>query len=110
MENNRYPSDISKEQFENIRPLLETFRKKTKPRIVNLYDIFCAILYVLKSGCQWRMIPKDFPKWKTVYYYFQIWNEPLQNGGKSILQNALDKIVEMERERNNRKKKRVFAL
>ncbi len=52
-----YPSDISREQFEQIRPLLESARKKTAPRKVDLYDVFCAVLYLLRSGCQWRMLP-----------------------------------------------------
>ncbi|MGQ5525588.1 transposase, partial [Chitinimonas sp. PSY-7] len=54
-----YPSDISREQFEAIRPLLENARKKTSPRRVDLYDVFCAVLYLLKSGCQWRMLPSE---------------------------------------------------
>jgi transposase len=58
-----YPSDITPEQFEIIRPHLESFKKTTKPRELDLYDIFCAILYVLKSSCQWRMLPSDYPKW-----------------------------------------------
>jgi transposase len=58
----QYPSDITREQFAGIRPLLETARKKTKPRHVDLYDVFCGVLDVLRSGCQWRMLPADFPK------------------------------------------------
>ena len=46
-----YPSDVSREQFEAIRPLLESARKQTKPRTLDLYDVFCGVLYVLKSGC-----------------------------------------------------------
>ena len=42
-----YPSDISREQFAQIQPILESARKKTKPRTVDLYDVFCAVLYVL---------------------------------------------------------------
>lgn len=57
-----YPSDISREQFERVRPLLEGARKKTRPWEVDLYDVFCGILYLLKSGCQWRLLPSDFPK------------------------------------------------
>ena len=48
----QYPSDISPEQFEQIRPLLESVRKRTKPRTVDLYEVFNAVLYLLKSGCQ----------------------------------------------------------
>jgi len=46
----KYPSDISREMFEQIRPLLEGVRKQTKPRTVDLYEVFCAVLYLLKSG------------------------------------------------------------
>ena len=69
-----YPSDISRNQFEKIRSLLEGARKKTKPRKLDLYDVFCGILYVNRTGCQWRMLPKDYPKWSSVYAYFRIWN------------------------------------
>ncbi len=50
----KYPSDISRDQFEQIRELLEGARKKTRPREVDLYEVFCAVLYLLRSGCQWR--------------------------------------------------------
>ena len=86
-----YPSDISREQFEKVRPLLEAVRKRTKPRQVDLYEVFCAILYLLKSGCQWRMLPDGFPKWSTVYSYFARWSEPDQDG-ISALERALKKI------------------
>ncbi len=86
-----YPSNVSKEQFENIRLILENSKKKTKPRNLDLYEVFCAVLYVLKSGCQWRMLQKDFPKWQIVYYYFQVWSK---NNGKEliVLQLILKKI------------------
>ncbi|NGX47511.1 MAG: hypothetical protein K1000chlam3_00886 [Chlamydiae bacterium] len=67
-----YPSDISREQFDKIKPQLESMRTPPRSRIIDLYDIFCGILYVLKSGCQWRMLPKDFPKWRTCHYYFTL--------------------------------------
>jgi hypothetical protein len=47
-----YPSNIGKEQFENIKSILENTKKRTKPRSLDLYEVFCAVLYVLKSGCQ----------------------------------------------------------
>ena len=84
-----YPSDISREQFENIRLLLESARKKTAPRTVDLYEVFCAVLYLLRTGCQWRALPSDFPKWRTVYSYWVIWSESREGG--SLLERALKK-------------------
>ena len=48
-----------------------------------------AILYLLGSGCAWRALPGDFPKWRTVHSYFQRWSEPRENG-ISLLEEALD--------------------
>src|ERR1700677_4616436 len=90
MRRKQYPSDISKEQFEKIRALLESGKKKTRPRSIDLYEVFCGLLYLLKSGCQWRMLPEVFPKWRTVYYYFVEWNKPDQEG-VSLLERALKK-------------------
>jgi transposase len=91
-----YPSDISYEQFAKILPILATARKKTRPQTVDLHEVFCGVAYVLKSGCQWRMIPSDFPKWRTCYDYFQKWSEKRENekGEKidSILEECLKKI------------------
>jgi transposase len=73
-----YPSDISKEALEQIRPAPERVRKRTWPRTVDLCEVFCAArrLFLLKSGCQWRMLPEDFPKWRSVHSYFAKWGEP----------------------------------
>ncbi|MDR2939082.1 MAG: transposase [Clostridiales bacterium] len=87
----KYPSDISREEFELVRGVLKSARKTTKPRKVDLYDIFCAVLYIVKGGTQWRMLPKDFPKCQTVYFYFQIWTKT-NDSGFSILESALKKI------------------
>jgi transposase len=86
-----YPSDINREQFEKIRPILESARKTTKPRNVDLYEIFCGILYILKSGCQWNMLPRDFPKSTTCYYYFQIWGEKTDDNSETIFEIVLKK-------------------
>lgn len=90
MRTKKYPSDISRAQFESIRPLLESARKQTKPRTVDLYEVFCAVLYLLKSGCQWRMLPGEFPKWRTVHSYFATWSKP-DPAGVSLLEKALKK-------------------
>ena len=86
-----YPSDITREQFARILPLLESARRRTKPRTVDLYDVFCGVLYVLKSGCQWRMLPVDFPDWRTCYKYFRQWSERPGPDEESILEQVLKK-------------------
>src|SRR3990167_6576630 len=85
-----YPSDISREQFAEIEPLLLSARKITAQRKLDVYDVFCAVLYILKTACQWRMLPSDFPKWRSVHAYFQIWSESI-NDQPSLLEKALKK-------------------
>jgi transposase len=87
----RYPSDISREQFARILPVLESSRKKTKPRTVDLYEVFCGVCYVLKSGCQWRMLPSDYPKWRTCHKYFSDWSRKREGKQDSLLEEALKK-------------------
>lgn len=86
-----YPSNITREQFNLIKEELESARKKTKPRKLDLYEVFCGVLYILKSGCQWRMLPKDFPKWRSVNEYFKIWSEQKEDK-PSTLEVVLKKI------------------
>lgn len=85
-----YDSDISREKFEDIVALLQSVRKRTKPTTVDLYEVFCAVLYLLRTGCQWRMLPREFPKWVTVHSYFAKWSKPDQDG-ISVLERALKK-------------------
>jgi len=86
-----YPSDISREQFNKILPILEKTKKQTKPRKLDLYDVFNALLYLVTTGCQWRALPKDYPKWNSVHYYFKIWSES-NNKKTSTLEEVLKKI------------------
>jgi len=104
-----YPSDITRAQFELIRHYFETARKVTRPRECDLYHIFCAVLYVLKEGCTWRGLPHDFPEWELVYYYFVIWSEK-QADGSSILDKALEELVQSERIINGREPKTSMTI
>lgn len=88
-----YPSDISREQFEKIRPILESARRTTKPRKLDLYDVFCAVLYLLKSGCQWSMLPSDLPKRSSVHAYFTIWKTPRMNEADNELPSILEEVL-----------------
>ena len=91
MTRKHYPSDISREQFERIRGALEGIRQKTRPRQVDLYDVFCAILYLLKNACVWRALPSDFPSVSTVRYYFDLWGKTADETGLNLLERALKK-------------------
>ena len=89
--NHNYPSDITREQFEVIRNDLERAKKQTKPRNIDLYSVFCAILYIVKGGIQWRMLPSDFPKRGIVRYYYDVWSSK-RNDGSTLLSEVLKKI------------------
>ena len=104
-----YPSDISREQFEIIRKDIEAAKKKTHPQKFDLYDIFCAVLYLLKEGCTWRAIPHDYPKWQNVRYHYDIWAKPDEDG-VSLLDRILRKLVEMEREGNERSSQTTMII
>jgi len=91
-----YPSDITREQFAQISSELENAKKTTCPRKIDLYEVFCAILYLLKNACTWRALPHDFPDYRHVNYYWKIWTKKDENG-QSILDYTLAKLVELER-------------
>ena len=91
-----YPSDISRDQFEVIRKTLESAKKVTHPREIDLYDIFCAILYRKREGCRWRSLPHDFPKWQNCYYHYNEWRKAEENE-ESVLDRIMRELVENER-------------
>lgn len=70
----RYPSSLSDRQWAAIEPHLPPPRPGGRPRSVNLRSILDAIFYVLKTGCQWRQLPREFGPWSTVYAYFRRWS------------------------------------
>ncbi|MDR0305428.1 MAG: transposase [Chitinispirillales bacterium] len=104
-----YPSDVNREQYEIIRYIFENARKKTRPRDYDIYDIFCAILYVLKEACRWRSLPHDFPKWQNVYYHFKNWSVKGEDG-KSLLDKAMEELVLSERIISGRKSKTTMSI
>ena len=103
-----YPSELSREEFALILPLLESARKKTAPREVYLYDVFNALLYVLPEGCRWRSLPQKYPKWELVYYYFGIWKES-KEGESSILEQVLKKWLGKSAQLQGAKRKPVSS-
>jgi putative transposase len=68
-----YPSDPSDAEWELLEHHLPAPKRRGRPTLHSPRDVLDAVLYVLKSGCQWRMLPRDFPPWKTVFHYFRAW-------------------------------------
>jgi len=73
MERRRYSTDLSDDEWRCIGPHLPEPTGQGRPRLHGLRAILAAVFYVLKSGCPWRLLPKDFPPWKTVYDWFRRW-------------------------------------
>jgi putative transposase len=75
MKRKTYPTDLSDKQWKLLEPMLPPPERFGRKRVVNLRKIFNALCYLSRSGCQWRLLPREFPKWQTVYYYFRMWRE-----------------------------------
>jgi len=71
----RYPSDLTDAEWALIAPLLPPAKPGGRPRTTDLRDVADAILYIASSGCQWRMLPKEFPPYSTVQRYFYDWRD-----------------------------------
>jgi transposase len=68
-----YPSDLSDAEWALIAPLIPPARPGGRPRTTDMRRVVEAILYVLRTGCQWQALPKDFPARSTVYNFFWEW-------------------------------------
>ena len=68
-----YPPDLTDAQWEELAPLLPPAKPGGHPRTVDLREVSNGILYVLRSGCSWRMPPHDLPPWGAVWWYFRQW-------------------------------------
>ena len=68
-----YPSDLSDEEWLILEPFFPAYTGHYQPRIHSIRSIINGIRYVMRAGCQWRMLPKDYPPWQTVYDYYRQW-------------------------------------
>ena len=66
-------TDLSNAEWKFIEPHLPLAQGEGRPRKHPMREILNAIFYLLRAGCAWRLLPHDFPKWKTVYHYFRVW-------------------------------------
>src|SRR5215212_4378117 len=65
-----YSTDLSDAEWSWLEPHLPAPKATGRPPLYPLREILNAIFYVLRSGCSWRLLPHDFPPWKSVYHYF----------------------------------------
>ncbi len=68
-----YPTDLTNAQWSRIAPLIPPARPGGRRRTVNVREVINAILYFVRTGCQWRNLPHEFPPWGTVHYYYRRW-------------------------------------
>jgi len=99
----KYPSDLTDEQWQVLRPLLPP-PAPTGRKPVDRRWVLNAILYVVRTGCQWRQLPKDFPPWKTVYTVF--WR--FRRGG--TWKRIHDALRERERKRQGKRATPTVAI
>src|SRR5512132_445424 len=71
----RYASDLTDREWAVIEPFMPAPKRLGRPRETDLRAVLDAILYTARSGCQWRMLPKDFPPFTTVQGYFYDWRD-----------------------------------
>lgn len=91
----KYPSDISDEEWEIVESIFEELEPYTtgRPRSSDLREILNAIFYLNKTGCPWRYLPNDFPSYKLVNYYYNKWtdNKLLENLNTALREQLREK-------------------
>jgi putative transposase len=92
-----YSTDLSDAEWACLEEHLPSPKSDGRPRVHSLREILDAIFYVVKSGCPWRLLPHDFPPWKTVYHYFRFWR---LDGTWERMHAALRQRVRVRLERN----------
>src|SRR5512143_858627 len=92
----RYPSDVTDAEWMCLKDLIPPARPGGRPRTTEMREVVNAIFYLLRTGCGWEYLPKDFPPWQTVYGYFTTWG---QDGTWEKINHAL---VMQTREREGR--------
>jgi putative transposase len=73
MKRKSYPSDLTNPQWKRLKHQLPPARPGGRPRSVDLREVTNGILYIVRGGCAWRMMPHDLPPWSTCYDYFRKW-------------------------------------
>jgi putative transposase len=70
-----YPTDLTDRQWDCIKDLIPAAKPGGRPRSLEMRQVLNAILYLTVTGCQWRMLPRTYPPWQSVYHYFRAWRD-----------------------------------
>lgn len=100
----RYPSDLTDAEWALIQHCFEPKERRGSTCRHPRKQVVDAILYVVKSGCQWRMLPKEYPNWKTVYDHYSKWSK------RGVWEAALDHLNRIHRKKTSVRPRRVMAL
>jgi len=99
-----YDSDLTDQQWSIVSPLLPINSGRGRPVELDLRMVLNGIFYLVRTGSQWRYLPKDFPQWQNVYYHFRKWSI---NGTWLAINQALRKL---DREKRGRKPEPTGAI
>lgn len=92
----RYPTDLTDEEWALIAPLLPGAARTGRRREIDLREVINALRYLVRSGVGWRMLPRDFPPWQTVYWWFR------RLMRRFLFQTIHDLLLMLDRERAGR--------
>jgi putative transposase len=88
-EKKRYSSDLTDVEWKVLEALIPAAKRGGRRRTTNMREVLNGIFYVLKTGCQWENLPKDFPPSGTVFYYFNTWREKVWQGMNDALRERV---------------------
>ena len=91
-----YPSDLTDEQWAYIEPLLPKQDKRGRKAQHPRREMLNALLYLVRSGCAWRMLPHDLPPWEAVYAF---WKRLVEKGSLIAISDALRLEIRLQEER-----------
>ncbi len=99
-----YDSDLSDQEWDFIKTVFEPSSKRGNGHKHSKKSIVNAILYIVKGGVQWRLLPKDFPPWKTVYDHFSKWNK------RGVWEKSLDRLTVYSRQKAGRSAQPSYGI
>ena len=102
-----YATDLTEAQWQVLQPLLPLPAPTGRPRTGDLREILNAHFYLVRTGCQWRLLPKGFPGWTTVRYYFDKWT---RDGTWQRLNDALRVLLRQQEGRQDSPSAAILAI